>query len=67
VNWHPDLHHQYALDRQQRLLADAAATRLAGGVPARSRIAHLLRRRHDRPEAAPPRAGAARPAAERGC
>lgn len=54
MNWHPDLHHQYAVDRRQRLLADAAATRLAGAVPARARIAHLLRRTPVRPVAAQP-------------
>ena len=63
MNWHPDLHHQYALDRQQRLLTDAAATRLAGSVPARTRILHLLRRK---PEAAAPPVRAARPLTERG-
>ena len=44
MNWHSDLHQQYVLDRQQRLLADAAANRLAGAVPARTRILHLLGR-----------------------
>ena len=66
MNWHPDLHHQYALDRQQRLLADAAATRLAGSVPGRSRILHLLRRSPARPEAAQPCGQVGRPLTERG-
>lgn len=38
-----DLHHQYALDRQQRLRAEAAAHRLADLTPARTRFARLLR------------------------
>ncbi len=66
MNFHPDLHHQYALDRQQRLLADAAATRLAGAVPARTRILHLLRRAPVRPEPAHPCPPVGAPLTERG-
>ena len=62
----PDLHHQYALDRQQGLLADAAATRLAGSVPARSRILHLLRRSPVRPDSVTPCGRVGGPLAERG-
>ena len=39
-----DLHYQYALDRQQRLRAEAAAHQLAGAIPARTRVARFLRR-----------------------
>ena len=39
-----DLHYQYALDRQQRLRAEAAARRLAGATPAHTRVARFLRR-----------------------
>ena len=66
MNWHHDLHHQYVLDRQQRLLTDAAATRMAGSVPARTRILHLLRRPAHKPEAATPPVRTARPLTERG-
>jgi hypothetical protein len=48
---------QIAHDRRQRLLDDAAASRLAGMVPARVRFARALRRTADRLDAA-----AARPA-----
>ena len=50
----PDLHDQYALDRQERLLADAAAHRLVGVTPARSRLAGVLRRTADALDAALP-------------
>ena len=61
-----DIHHQYALERQQRLRDEAAAHRLAGSVPARDRAAALLRRTADRIDSAIARGGP-RPAAERGC
>jgi len=47
-----DVHHQHALDRQQRLLDEAAPHRLADRMPTRSRIARFLRRAADRPDAA---------------
>ena len=47
-----DVHHQYALDRQQRLRDEAAPHRLADRMPTRSRIARFLRRAADRPDAA---------------
>jgi hypothetical protein len=53
MNLHSDLHHHYALDRQQRLRAEAAAHRLAERIPARTRIARLLRRATDRQDVAP--------------
>ena len=56
MNWHPDLH----------LLADPAATRLAGVLPARTRILHLLRRSPVRLEPASPCPPVSRPLAERG-
>jgi hypothetical protein len=43
-----DLHHQYVLDRQQRLRAEAAAHRLLDSTPARTRIAQVLCRAADR-------------------
>ena len=46
-----DVHHQYALDRQQRLLGEAAAHRLADRMPTRSRIARFLQQAADRPDA----------------
>ena len=46
-----DVHHQYALDRQQRLRDEAAAHGLADRVPTRTPIARLLRRATDRPDA----------------
>ena len=52
MNLNPDLHHQYALERQQRLRDEAAAHTLADRVPARTRIARLLRRAPDRPDEA---------------
>ena len=52
MNLNPDLHHQYALERQQRLRHEAAAHTLADRVPARTRIARLLRRAPDRPDEA---------------
>ena len=54
MNLNPDLHHHYALDRQQRLRDEAAAHRLAEAIPARTRIARLLRRATDRQHAAGP-------------
>ena len=48
----PEQHHRYALDRQQRLRAEAAAHRLADREPARTRIARFLRRAADCPEVA---------------
>ena len=61
-----DLHHQYALDRQQRLLGEAAAHRLADRMPTRTRIARFLRRAADRPDAATaPRGQVGAPLVER--
>ena len=40
----PEQHHRYALDRQQRLRAEATAHRLTDREPARTRSARLLRR-----------------------
>ena len=51
----PEQHHRYALDRQQRLRAEAAAHRLADREPARTRIARFLRLAADCPEARRPR------------
>ena len=52
----PELHHQYARDRQERLLGDAAASRLAGSISTRgftrTRVALFLRRAADRLDAA---------------
>ncbi|HWL32235.1 MAG TPA: hypothetical protein VNP89_01415 [Gaiellaceae bacterium] len=48
----PDLHHQYALDRRQRLRDEAAAHRLVDRVPPRIRIAQSLRRLANRLDAA---------------
>jgi hypothetical protein len=52
MNMNPDLHHRYALDRQQRLRDEAAAHRLADRVPTHTRIVRFLRRAADRPDAA---------------
>ena len=52
MNLNPNLHHQYALERQQRLRDEAAAHTLADRVPARARIARLLRRAPNRPDEA---------------
>ena len=60
-----DLHHRYALDRQQRLLADAAAHRLVTVTPVRTRIAGALRRTADRLDAAIPRGRTDRALTER--
>ena len=57
MNLNPELHHHYALERQQRLRDEAAAHRLADRVPARTRIARLLRRATDRQDAAPAASG----------
>jgi hypothetical protein len=57
MNLNPELHHHYALERQQRLRDEAAAHRLAERIPARTRIARLLRRATDRQEAAPAGSG----------
>ena len=56
MNWPPDIQHQYAADRQQRLLAEADAARLVGGgsTPARTRILRRLKRSPTRVAAAPP-------------
>ena len=49
---HPaDTLHQFVDDRQQDLLATAAAQRLAAKHPARRRLAHSLRRVADRLDA----------------
>ena len=48
MNLNPELHHRYALDRQQRLRDEAAAHRLAERIPTRTRIARLLRNATDR-------------------
>jgi hypothetical protein len=53
MHLNPDVHHQYALDRQQRLRDEATAHRLADRMPTRTRIAQFLRRAADRPDAAP--------------
>lgn len=37
-----DIHHQYVLDRQQRLRAEAAAHRLVHPIPSRTRISRIL-------------------------
>ena len=51
MHLNPHVHHQHALDRQQRLRDEAAAHRLADREPTRSRIARFLRSA-DCPEAA---------------
>jgi hypothetical protein len=43
MHLNPDVHHQYALDRQQRLRDEADAHRLADRMPTRTRIARFLR------------------------
>ena len=53
MNLNPNLHHHYTLERQQRLRHEAAAHRLADRLPARTRIARLLRCATDRQDAAP--------------
>ena len=60
----PDLLHLLAQDRQQELLASAAARRLTAQVPARTRVAQSLRRAADRLDAAPATVG--KPVAARG-
>ena len=63
----PDQHHQYALDRQQRLRAEAAGHRLADREPTRTRIARFLRRASDWPEAATAASGqVGKPLTQRG-
>lgn len=52
MDLNPDVHHKYALDRQQRLRDEATAHGLADRMPTRSRIARLLRGAADRPDAA---------------
>jgi len=52
MHLNPDMHHPYALDRQQRLRDEAAAHRLADRMPTHSRIARFLRRAANRPDAA---------------
>lgn len=66
MNWPSDLHHQYAFDRQQRLLGEAAAARLVGAAPARTRLLRLLKRSAGRPVAAPPCPPVGAPLADRG-
>ena len=58
MHLNPDVHHQYALDRQQRLRDEAAAHRLADRMPTRTRLAWFLRRATDRPGAATAAPGA---------
>ena len=48
----PEQHREYALDRQQRLRAEAAAHRLPDREPTRTRIARFLRLAAECPEAA---------------
>ena len=50
----PDVHHRYALDRQERLLADAAAHRPVARTRVCTRIANALRGAEDRLDAALP-------------
>ena len=57
MNLNPDRHHPSALERQQRLRDEAAAHTLADHVPARTRIARLLRCATDRQDAAPAASG----------
>ena len=57
MNLNPNLHHHYTLERQQRLRHEAAAHRLADRLPARSRIARLVRRAPGRQHAAPAASG----------
>jgi hypothetical protein len=52
MHLNPDVHHQYALDRQQRLRDEAAAHRLVDRMPTRTRVARSLRRAADRLDAA---------------
>jgi hypothetical protein len=63
----PDLHHRYALDRQERLLADATAHRLVAPTPVRARIAGALRGAADRLDAALPCGPAERAALAERC
>jgi hypothetical protein len=55
-----DVHYRYALDRQQRLRAEAAAHRLVSTTPVRQRLARLLYRVTSRFDAAPASGGRAR-------
>jgi hypothetical protein len=57
MNLNPNVHHHYALERQQRLRHEAAAHWLADRLPARTRIARLLRCATDRQDAAPAASG----------
>jgi hypothetical protein len=52
MHLNPDLTRQAALDRQQRLQAEAAASRLAGSAPRSRRLARFLRRAAGRRNAA---------------
>ena len=52
MHLNPDLIRQAALDRQRRLQAEAAASRLGGSAPASGRIARFLRRSAGRGNAA---------------
>ena len=47
-----DVHDEYARDRQQLRLAEAAAYRVADRMLTRSRIARFLQQAADRPDAA---------------
>ena len=57
MHLNPDVHHQYALDRQQRL-RDEAAAQARDRMPTRTRLAWFLRRATDRPDAATAAPGA---------
>jgi hypothetical protein len=63
-----DVHYQYALDRQLRLRAEAAAHRLAASPPLRARLARLFCRAANRFDGATacgrPRDTAAKPIVE---
>jgi hypothetical protein len=69
MNLDTHVHHQYVLDRQGRLQAEAAAHRLAAATPARTRLARFLGRAANRVDGAiasgRPRDTAAKPIVER--
>ena len=52
MHFHPDTLRQINADRQQSMLAEAAAERLAGSPGTRTRLAQFLRRTADRIDAA---------------
>jgi hypothetical protein len=52
MHFHPDALRQINADRQQTMLAEAAAQRLTGSVGTRTRVAQFLRRAADRIDAA---------------